>query len=74
MYPINGLYPWFVLYVLTSPVRHGVEEAPGGVMAGAGLDEGDIVRRLDADHGEQLHQQSRRRRVQGGVPAGRYTG
>ena len=57
--------------ILTSPVCHGVEEAPGGVLAGAALDEGDVVRRLDADHGEQLHQQSRRRRVQGGVPAGR---
>ena len=54
----------------TSPVGHGVEEAPGGVWSETALDEGDVVRRLDAHHGEQLHEQSRRRRVQRGVPFG----
>ena len=36
----------------TSPVGHGVEEAPGGVGAETALDEGDVVRRLDANDGE----------------------
>ena len=44
--------------LLTSPVGHGVEEAPGGVWAETALDEGDVVRSLDAHHGEQLHEQS----------------
>ena len=40
------------LDLLTSPVGHGVEEAPWGVGAETALDEGDVVRRLDANDGE----------------------
>ena len=40
------------LDLLTSPVGHGVEEAPGGVGAKTALDEGDVVRGLYANDGE----------------------
>ena len=41
-----------VLDLLTSPVGHGVEEAPGGVRAETAFDEGDVVRGLYANDGE----------------------
>lgn len=43
---------------VTFSVGHRVEEAPGRVRSESGLDEGDVVRRFDADDGEQLHEET----------------
>lgn len=46
------------LSVVTFSVGHRVEEAPGRVRSESGLDEGDVVRRFNADDGEQLHEET----------------
>ncbi len=45
--------------MVTLAVGHGVEEAPRRVGSGSALDEGDVVRRGDADDGEEFHVEAR---------------
>ena len=52
-----GLWPLAVDKNKTFSVGHRVEEAPGGIRAESALDEGDVVGGLDADDGEQLHEE-----------------
>lgn len=42
------------------PIRHGVEETPRRLVTDATLDERHVMRRFDADHGEELHEQTGR--------------
>jgi hypothetical protein len=48
-----------VSVLFTFAIRHRIEEAPGSLVSHPALDERHVVRRLDADHSEQLHEESR---------------
>lgn len=56
---VNEIVPLVVAGGRTFAIRHRIEEAPGSLVSHPALDERHVVRRLDADHSEQLHEEPR---------------